>query len=120
MHTWDVNFLRAGSQAADQPHALIILNQPFSVPLLQRLWNSTEWRCCADGGANRLHDVFLKVPDGNEARLRRVVKSIGIAAVNGDGALQISSGPHSRRLGLFETRRPSILCIPWRPRGTRR
>ncbi|RXW21040.1 hypothetical protein EST38_g4802 [Candolleomyces aberdarensis] len=72
MRTWDVNFLRNGGQAADRPRALIILNQPFSVPLFQRLWNSTGWHCCADGGANRLHDVFLEVPDADEARLRHL------------------------------------------------
>ncbi|KAJ2917394.1 hypothetical protein MD484_g3027, partial [Candolleomyces efflorescens] len=69
MQTWDVSFLKAQASTG-QPHGLIILNQPFSIPLLQRLWNSTQWHCCADGGANHLHDVFLQVPDGNEARLR--------------------------------------------------
>ncbi|KAI9512054.1 thiamine pyrophosphokinase Thi80 [Russula earlei] len=39
--------------------ALIILNQPFSEPLLRRLWHASDWRCCADGGANRLHDLLL-------------------------------------------------------------
>ncbi|KAF9815602.1 hypothetical protein IEO21_04462 [Rhodonia placenta] len=33
-----------------------MLNQPFSYPLLKRLWNGCSWRYCADGGANRLHD----------------------------------------------------------------
>ncbi|KAG5638904.1 hypothetical protein H0H81_008965 [Sphagnurus paluster] len=40
------------------PRALIILNQPFSRPLLDRLWNSCSWRCCADGGANRLYETL--------------------------------------------------------------
>ncbi|KAF8656841.1 hypothetical protein AX16_002389 [Volvariella volvacea WC 439] len=26
--------------------------------LLQRVWNSSEWHCCADGGANRLYDIL--------------------------------------------------------------
>jgi len=38
--------------------ALIIVNQPFSLTLLQRLWSSADWIACADGGANRLFDVF--------------------------------------------------------------
>lgn len=81
MQTWDVNFLKNGNHAADRPHALIILNQPFSLPLLERLWNSTQWHCCADGGANRLFDVFSLEEsagrDADEARLRRVVPVIG-------------------------------------------
>jgi thiamine pyrophosphokinase len=38
--------------------ALIILNQPFSFALLRRVWSSSGWRCCADGGANRLYDLL--------------------------------------------------------------
>jgi len=38
--------------------ALIILNQPFSKPLLQCVWHASDWHCCADGGANRLHDLL--------------------------------------------------------------
>jgi len=47
-----------------QPHNaspsayLIILNAPIQNPaVLQRLWTNSSFRMCADGGANRLHDV---------------------------------------------------------------
>ncbi|THH26303.1 hypothetical protein EUX98_g7884 [Antrodiella citrinella] len=46
---------------------MIILNQPFAFGLFQRLWVSSDWRCCADGGANRLHDACLK-RDGKDVR----------------------------------------------------
>lgn len=44
--------------------ALIILNQPFSLPLLETLWSACSWRCCADGGANRLYDLLGETKDG--------------------------------------------------------
>ncbi|TKX20468.1 thiamine pyrophosphokinase-like protein [Elsinoe australis] len=38
---------------------LIILNSPISSPdLLNRVWANTSYRVCADGGANRLFDLF--------------------------------------------------------------
>jgi len=47
-----------------QPHNaspsayLIILNAPIqNATVLQRLWTNSNFRICADGGANRLHDV---------------------------------------------------------------
>lgn len=54
---WDVNFLASHESASRR--VLIILNQPFSFPLLDRVWGSTHWHCCADGGANRLYDVTV-------------------------------------------------------------
>ncbi|KAI5269806.1 thiamine pyrophosphokinase [Aureobasidium subglaciale] len=40
--------------------ALIILNQPIAdTRVLDRLWNHTSYRLCADGGANQLHDLFV-------------------------------------------------------------
>ncbi|KAF8149854.1 thiamine pyrophosphokinase Thi80 [Crassisporium funariophilum] len=59
--SWNVRFLQARNATNSSPqigHALIILNQPFSLALLQRVWNSSQWHCCADGGANRLFDSF--------------------------------------------------------------
>jgi len=38
---------------------LIILNAPIqNVAVLQRVWANSAFRLCADGGANRLHDLF--------------------------------------------------------------
>lgn len=56
--SWSLPFLEPQAVSGNR-YALIILNQPFSAPLLQKLWRSTDWHCCADGGANRLHDVLL-------------------------------------------------------------
>lgn len=44
-----------------QDHApdLLILNQPIShFDTFARLWKQTSYRLCADGGANRLFDMF--------------------------------------------------------------
>ncbi|KAF5390636.1 hypothetical protein D9757_002752 [Collybiopsis confluens] len=56
-HHWKIDFLRHASPKSIPKQVLIILNQPFTFSLLRRLWESTCWRCCADGGANRLFDV---------------------------------------------------------------
>jgi thiamine pyrophosphokinase len=55
---WSLPFLQPRTEAPRSRTALIILNQPFSKTLLHRLWHSTDWHCCADGGANRLHDLL--------------------------------------------------------------
>ena len=55
---WSLPFLQTRDEAPRSKTALIILNQPFSKALLRRLWQATDWHCCADGGANRLHDVL--------------------------------------------------------------
>ena len=53
------------SQARDgHKYALIILNQPFSRALLDVCWKASEWRSCADGGANRLHDLLSRSAGG--------------------------------------------------------
>ena len=57
MTTWNVDFLNSCCSTKPQ-YALIILNQPFSLPLLQRVWFSSSWRSCADGGANQLYDLL--------------------------------------------------------------
>ncbi|KAI0064781.1 thiamine pyrophosphokinase [Artomyces pyxidatus] len=57
---WSTDFLLSSSSYPNKL-ALIILNQPFSESLLERLWHASSWHCCADGGANRLHDI-LRAP----------------------------------------------------------
>ena len=57
---WSLPFLDRPAEQHARKYALLVLNQPFSLPLLQTLWASTHWRCCADGGANRLHDVLTE------------------------------------------------------------
>lgn len=59
------------SPAPDRQYALLILNQPFSFPLLRRLWKACSWRCCADGGGNRLHDL-LRDMEGAESGEREL------------------------------------------------
>lgn len=45
--------------------ALIILNSPISdLEYFRRLYEHASFRICADGGANRLHDLLLKEYDG--------------------------------------------------------
>jgi thiamine pyrophosphokinase len=60
LYSWYLPFLQAApsGEAPRTKIALIILNQPFSKPLLFRLWHASDWRCCADGGGNRLHDLL--------------------------------------------------------------
>ncbi|XP_006459372.1 hypothetical protein AGABI2DRAFT_201549 [Agaricus bisporus var. bisporus H97] len=60
MTSWNIDFLKPldANEEAEGEFALVILNQPFSFELLDRVWRSAKWRCCADGGANRLYDVL--------------------------------------------------------------
>lgn len=80
--TWNVRFLH-GLHSDDDRYALIVLNRPFSRPLLNRLWNSTQWHCCADGGANRLFDTLQNDADRRKyallsASLRYDIDAFGI------------------------------------------
>lgn len=46
------------------PASLIILNQPLPpFSTFKKLWDHTTYRICADGGANRLYDLFDGNPD---------------------------------------------------------
>ncbi|KZM23768.1 Thiamine diphosphokinase [Ascochyta rabiei] len=46
-------------EKAANPPDLLILNQPITdFASFSRLWKHTNYRICADGGANRLHDMF--------------------------------------------------------------
>lgn len=63
---WCTEFLDPrASKDLSISRALIILNQPFSAELLKTLWAASEWHACADGGANRLHDVLGASGDPN-------------------------------------------------------
>jgi hypothetical protein len=56
---WALSFLdESTTSTSSKKSALIILNQPFSLGLLWRLWKASCWKACADGGANRLYDSF--------------------------------------------------------------
>ncbi|KAJ7727282.1 thiamine pyrophosphokinase [Mycena maculata] len=78
----------AGNTSNMTPNrVLVILNQPFSETLFLRLWNSSQWHCCADGGANRLFDTMgaqrsLYLPDlikGDLDSIRNDVKDFYIS-----------------------------------------
>jgi hypothetical protein len=56
---WAPSFLDENNQSiSSKKSALIILNQPFSLGLLWRTLEGSSWKACADGGANRLYDLF--------------------------------------------------------------
>ncbi|KAH8100098.1 thiamine pyrophosphokinase [Cristinia sonorae] len=69
-YSWSLPFFSEGEpQRGQRRFALIILNQPFAFELFRRLWDSSEWHCCADGGANRLHDACMQ-QGGQDLRSR--------------------------------------------------
>ncbi|KAI9794717.1 MAG: hypothetical protein M1833_007374 [Piccolia ochrophora] len=48
-----------GLQVASEMFALLILNQPLpDIAVVNRLWQHSRFKICADGGANRLYDAF--------------------------------------------------------------
>ncbi|KAJ7707769.1 thiamine pyrophosphokinase Thi80 [Mycena rosella] len=89
MTSWKTDFLQTQITSETTPkRALVILNQPFSEGLFLRLWSSSQWHCCADGGANRLFDVVdsaqrtLFLPDlikGDLDSIRNDVKDFYIS-----------------------------------------
>ncbi|KAF2846646.1 thiamine pyrophosphokinase [Plenodomus tracheiphilus IPT5] len=49
----------AHTEQSPSPPYLLILNQPIAhFDAFSRLWKHSSFRVCADGGANRLHDMF--------------------------------------------------------------
>ncbi|TCD60478.1 hypothetical protein EIP91_010026 [Steccherinum ochraceum] len=73
-YRWSLPFFTSSvsNDSTAQPrrrYALIILNQPFAFGLFKRLWEAAEWKCCADGGANRLHDACLD-QNGQDVRAK--------------------------------------------------
>ncbi|KAG6865721.1 hypothetical protein C0991_012367 [Blastosporella zonata] len=71
---WNVHFLQAQHAQTETSRALIIVNQPFSRELLNRVWTSSTWRSCADGGANRLYDTFIDDPAARTTYLPNLIK----------------------------------------------
>jgi thiamine pyrophosphokinase len=89
MSQWPTSFL---FHPSDENRALIILNQSFSVALFDRLWSSCKWRCCADGGANQLYDLFEhpEIEDGTTARAL-CVASLNSLCFNDETNVMLSS-----------------------------
>ncbi|KAG9199166.1 hypothetical protein G6514_008995 [Epicoccum nigrum] len=59
-------FLAANDpERSANPPDLLILNQPITdFATFSRLWKHSQYRICADGGANRLHDMFVGELEG--------------------------------------------------------
>ena len=54
------------------PPDLLILNQPITdFATFSRLWKHSQYRICADGGANRLHDMFVGDLEGQRENFVR-------------------------------------------------
>ena len=62
------------------PPDLLILNQPIaSFDVFSRLWSHANYRICADGGANRLYDMFngtLEAQRENYVRIQIAKRTI--------------------------------------------
>jgi len=63
--------------------ALIVLNSPIpDLEYFRRLYNHAYFRVCADGGANRLHDLLVnRLPD---ARWAEALRSMPPDVIHGD------------------------------------
>ncbi|KXL47607.1 hypothetical protein M433DRAFT_63938 [Acidomyces richmondensis BFW] len=63
--------------------ALIVLNSPIpDLEYFRRLYNHAYFRVCADGGANRLHDMLVnRLPD---ARWAEALRSMPPDVIHGD------------------------------------
>lgn len=61
------DLITSNTQSLDK--ALIILNTPLMKrETLENLWSSCGWHICADGGANRLHDMWTSGEDHLRAK----------------------------------------------------
>lgn len=76
---WAPSFLDDNNQyISSKKFALIILNQPFSLGLLWRVWKASSWKACADGGANRLYDLLSgELEDLRTRYLRPMISYVG-------------------------------------------
>ena len=76
---WAPSFLDDNNQSiSSKKFALIILNQPFSLGLLWRVWKVSSWKACADGGANRLYDLLSgELEDSRTRYLRPMISYVG-------------------------------------------
>jgi thiamine pyrophosphokinase len=68
------DLITSTSQSPDK--ALVILNTPLmKKETLKNLWSSCRYHICADGGANRLHDMWR---DGDEDSRDQYVSALTV------------------------------------------
>jgi len=70
MEHFPAAFLQEPSEGVINPlPKLLILNQPIAnFAIFKRLWQRTDYRLCADGGANRLYDMLSGEADDQESK----------------------------------------------------
>ncbi|KAG2174131.1 hypothetical protein INT43_004151 [Umbelopsis isabellina] len=74
MRRWRPSAVLSLTESLKRPHALIILNQKINrVDILKKVWAAATYRFCADGGANRLYDMFM---DDAESRAKFLPNAI--------------------------------------------